>query len=131
MNYFKTAKIHLNKNGIFIFDCWYGPAVLSQMPEKRIKKLGNDEINVQRFAIPKIHLQKNIVDVNYSIKIFEKRTGNIKNIKKTHSMRYFFMPEIELFMEISDFKIIDSHEWLSGKLPSGDTWCVSFIVRAV
>ena len=33
--YFKTARIHLNKGGFFIFDCWHGPAVIAQKPEKK------------------------------------------------------------------------------------------------
>lgn len=35
----KTVKKHLKPDGIFIFDFWYGPAVLTQRPESRIKKL--------------------------------------------------------------------------------------------
>lgn len=34
----KTAYIHLNDNGLFIFDIWFGPAVLHQMPETRIQE---------------------------------------------------------------------------------------------
>jgi len=131
INYFKTAKAHLDRDGIFIFDCWYGPAVLRQKPEKKIKELENDDIKVKRYANPQIHIQKNIVDVNYFIDIQDKKTDSIQNIKETHSMRYLFTPEIELFMKISEFKLIDSHEWLTGKMPGDDTWGVSFIVRAV
>ena len=131
LNYFKTAKAHLDREGIFIFDCWYGPAVLSQKPQKRIKELEDDNIKVKRSAIPEIYLQRNVVDVNYIIKIQDKKTGNEENIKETHSMRYLFTPEIELFIKIADFKLIDSHEWLSGKIPSDGTWSVSFIVRAI
>ena len=34
----KTAMIHLSENGFFIFDVWFGPAVLHQMPETRIQE---------------------------------------------------------------------------------------------
>ena len=33
LSMFETASTHLKSNGIFIFDCWYGPAVLSNPPE--------------------------------------------------------------------------------------------------
>jgi SAM-dependent methyltransferase len=131
INYFKTANAHLDRDGIFIFDCWYGPAVLNQKPEKRIKELENEDIKVKRCAIPEIHIQTNTVDINYVINIQDKKNGNIESLKETHSMRYLFTPEIELFIKIADFKLIDSHEWLSGKIPSDGTWSVSFIVRAI
>ena len=104
---------------------------MRQKPQKRIKELEDDNLKLKRSAIPEIYLQKNVVDVNYFIKIQDKKTGNEENIKETHSMRYLFTPEIELFIKIADFKLIDSHEWLSGKIPSDDTWSVSFIVRAI
>ena len=35
INYFKTAREHLNSNGLFVFDVWYAPCVLNEKPEKR------------------------------------------------------------------------------------------------
>ena len=29
---FATAKHHLRRGGVFVFDCWYGPAVLNDLP---------------------------------------------------------------------------------------------------
>ena len=36
---FKTAKYHMKENGVFIFDCWNGPGVITEKPEKRIKEI--------------------------------------------------------------------------------------------
>ena len=33
----KTARRHLEPGGLFIFDVWYGPAVLHQRPSERVK----------------------------------------------------------------------------------------------
>ena len=33
---FATVKVQLNDGGIFIFDCWYGPAVLTNRPVVRV-----------------------------------------------------------------------------------------------
>ena len=40
-NTFKTVNKHLKNGGIFIFDFWYGPAVLRDLPTKRVKKVEN------------------------------------------------------------------------------------------
>ncbi|WP_148784928.1 class I SAM-dependent DNA methyltransferase, partial [Campylobacter concisus] len=62
---FEVAKKHLNTHGIFIFDFWYGPAVLTDLPMVRIKRLENKNIKITRLAELIIHSKKNIVDVNY------------------------------------------------------------------
>src|SRR5262245_4784257 len=33
----KTARTHLARGGLFLFDVWYGPAVLQQKPSQRVK----------------------------------------------------------------------------------------------
>ena len=45
-SFFKTASKHLKRDCLFIFDYWFGPAVLHQKPSKRKKiiKNGNDYI---------------------------------------------------------------------------------------
>jgi SAM-dependent methyltransferase len=63
----KTTKAHLAPGGIFIFDFWYGPAVLTDRPAVRVKKLEDDKIQVIRLAEPVMHANKNIVDVNYTV----------------------------------------------------------------
>ena len=45
---FKAAYQHLNQDGIFIFDCWYGPGVLTDQPTIRIKELEDENIKVTR-----------------------------------------------------------------------------------
>ena len=36
---FTTAAEHLAPGGIFIFDCWYGPGVLTDPPTTRVRRL--------------------------------------------------------------------------------------------
>ena len=49
----RTAARHLAPDGIFIFDFWYGPAVLAERPERREKELSDEYIQVRRAAEPK------------------------------------------------------------------------------
>ena len=68
----KTAKAHLAPVGIFVFDFWYGPAVLTDRPAVRVKKLEDDKIQVVRLAEPIMHANKNLVEVNYTVWIKDK-----------------------------------------------------------
>lgn len=124
---FKTAKKHLNADGIFIFDCWYGPAVLAERPELRIKRMENEKIFITRIAEPEINLENNTVYVNYDIFIKNKSENIIEEIKETHKMRYLFKDEIEILMNNNGFELIGLEEWLTGKEPSEKTWGVCFI----
>jgi len=126
-DYFKTAYEHLPKGGIFVFDTWWGPAVLAQRPEKRFKRMENAELILERTAVPLHHVNENIVDVIYDVKIIDKNDNKEHFIKETHSMRYLFKPEIEFFMSLAGFEIIGFEEWLSAKAPGEDTWSVCII----
>ncbi|MDR1236583.1 MAG: methyltransferase domain-containing protein [Holosporaceae bacterium] len=125
-DFFRTASVHLKSGGIFIFDCWYGPCVLNIKPEIRIKKLENENISIRRTAIPTMHPNENIADVNYEIDIIS--DGNrYSSLKETHRMRYLFRPEIELILKMTGFNLLKSEEWLSRKEPGSETWSVVFI----
>ncbi len=109
MAVFNNVYRHLNENGIFLFDCWYGPAVLAERPEKRVKKVENDELLVTRYAKPEMHEDTHVVDVNYKIQVTEKTTGITETFHETHNMRYFSVNEIKKFAESAGFEMI-SHE---------------------
>ncbi len=127
---FETTKLHLRKKGVFIFDCWYGPAVLTDRPKKRIKQLENDELCIKRTAVPTMHSNDNIVDVHYDISITSKHSGNTDNFEELHRVRYLFMPEIRLMLAASGFELIHAEEWMSGNPPGFETWSVCFVGQA-
>ena len=126
---FATARDHLKPGGVFIFDCWYGPAVLSERPSVRIKRLEDEKITVTRIAEPVMYPNESVVDVNYQVFIKEKNSDAIEELQETHRMRYLFQPEINLFLANSDFKLTDSREWMTGSLPGFNTWGVCFIAQ--
>lgn len=126
---FSTVKRHLNENGVFIFDGWYGPAVLIDKPATRVKRLENEMIMVTRIAEPVMHTNENVVDVNYHIFIKDKSKGAVEEISESHRMRYFFKPEIDVFLEGGQFELISFEEWMTGKLPSFDTWGACWVVK--
>ncbi len=126
---FVSAREHLRPGGIFVFDVWYGPAVLTDRPVVRVKKLEDEALRITRIATPILHPARNLVDVHYRIIVQEKATGCCSETEETHRMRYLFSPEIELLASQSGLTVIDAHEWMSGRLPGYDTWGVCFVCR--
>lgn len=126
---FATAKVHLKPNGIFIFDVWYGPAVLTTPPAVRVKKLEDDTVQITRIAEPVMYPNENLVDVNYNVFIKDKVTRVIEELKEVHTMRYLFRPELESYVSNFQLRIIDCKEWLTKEEPDLKTWNVYFIAN--
>ena len=126
---FTTAKEHLKPGGIFVFDVWYGPAVLTELPVARVKRLEDEDIVVTRIAEPVIHPKENLGDVNYQIFIKEKSTNEVEDLQETHRMRYLFKPEIGLLLSKAHLKLVNSGEWMTTNNPSFNTWGVYFIAQ--
>lgn len=126
---FTTAAEHLNSQGTFIFDVWYGPAVLDEKPIVRVKRMEDEEIAVIRIAQPSLYSSLNRVDVQYTILVKDKTNQETCEFSETHRMRYFFQTEIELLAKLTGFEFAHSEEWLTSASPSSSTWGVTFCLR--
>lgn len=126
---FNTVSAHLNVGGIFIFDCWYGPAVLATTPTVRVKRMSGNGYQVLRVAEPVIHPNENVVDVNYQILVTQEDSQTTQNIQETHRMRYLFLPEISNIMSMSDLDLVRACEWGTGIELGFGTWCATIVAR--
>ena len=130
-NAFTAARKALNVGGIFLFDVWYGPGVLSDPPALRVKKVEEEEFRLWRIARPEIHANTNIVDVNYEMLVTDKKTNSLHTIEESHHMRYFFKPELEQFLQIAGFELIDCADCNTLKVPDFNSWTAYFVAKAV
>jgi SAM-dependent methyltransferase len=125
----KTASSNLKPSGILIFDFWYGPAVLSQKPSVTVKRAYSDSLHIIRTAQPELHTTRNVVDVNYTIDVFNVLEGAHLSFTETHSMRYFFLPELLYMLSSSGFSILESASWLDGGNLSTSSWSGMIVAR--
>lgn len=121
---FATASAHLKPGGLFLFDCWYGPGVLSDRPSVRVKELEDDTIRVTRLAEPLLHPNENVVDVNYRITIRNKMDEGAQEVRETHRMRYLFIPEIREYLENAGLKHCFFLRWADSVPPDDITWYI-------
>ena len=126
---FVTAKHHLRRGGVFVFDCWYGPAVLNDRPAVRIKRWEDDEISVTRIAEPTLLEQENVVNVHYSIFARNRVSEATKVLQELHRMRYLFQPEIDCLASFSGLERIDARAWMSESAPGLNSWNACFVLR--
>ena len=124
---FGTAAAHLKPGGIFIFDCWYGPAVLADPPVMRVKELEDDVVAVTRIAKPVMHPNQNLVDVHYHVLIRDKATQQVEEVRERHRMRYLFKPEVEMFLEAFGFGLVAFMGFMKEEPPGQGEWNACFV----
>jgi SAM-dependent methyltransferase len=127
---FTTIKSHMKNNALFIFDIWYGPAVLHQKPEERQNHYVVDRYKITRSSTPEIDFYNNIVDVNYHI-VISGPDGYKDEITEVHRMRYFSRSQIEYWLRRCGFIMLISHEWLTVLEPNKNSWSVCIIAKVL
>jgi SAM-dependent methyltransferase len=127
---FRNARRHLNPGGLFVFDVWYGPAVLTERPAVRVKRMSDDETEVVRLAEPVLHPNENRVDVNYQVWVKRRKDGAVSEVRETHRMRYLFAPELQRLLSSAGFDLAHAEEWVTGRPLGCDTWGACFVARA-
>lgn len=126
-----TARAHLNPGGVFLFDVWYGPAVLTDRPEQRVRRFEDEHLRVIRTSRPRMSPNENAVDVTFDIEVCDKQNGQTHFIQETHRMRYFFVPELAAALRNAGFELRLCEEWMTGRPAGFDTWSVCFVATAV
>ena len=119
---FNNVHNHLNEGGLFIFDFWYGPAVLTDPPVVKVKRLEDDAIRVLRVTEPVMHVNMNTIDVNFEVLIENKNTHTLEVIIESHKMRYLFLTEIKQYFYHGGIEFIDSFEWMGFNELCSNTW---------
>ncbi len=122
---------HVNDGGIFIFDFWYGPAVLTDPPVIRNATFENERFIARRKATPFLDPNKNTVLVRYDVKAQDKVTQRSQDIVEKHHMRYWFLPEVEYLTAEAGFEFLKSYQWMTGRAPGLSSWNIVVVCRKV
>lgn len=128
---FSSARNTLNKGGLFLFDTWYGPGVLSDKPVVRVKEVEDNNYRLIRIAKPVMDDKRNVVDVCYEVLVIDKKTNETKTIEEVHHMRYFFRPELEFYLRETGFELIDNLDCVTLENTGYNSWTSYFVAKAV
>jgi len=130
LDFCRKARQSLRPGGLFIFDCWHGPAVLKDPPQKRRKEtVSASRETIIRQADPEIDFSRHLVRVHYDLQVF--RAGAmVERTAEDHIMRYFFIPETRLFLEEVGFSEIRFFPFLGLEREPGETdWTMTVVAR--
>jgi SAM-dependent methyltransferase len=119
-----NVRRHLEPGGTFVFDVWYGPAVLAVGPSARVKVVSTEDGEIERRAVGALEPEGHVCTVTYELT--RRRTGQSDvTALETHRMRYFFEEELAGLLKeagltlrsVSSFPDIENR-------PSTDSWNV-------
>lgn len=126
---FHCARLALSGGGLFVFDFWYGPAVLTKQPAVRVRRAAGPHVRLTRIAEPEHQFNDNVVNIKYTIITIDQRNGHSEEVVEEHSMRYFFLPEIEMLASQHDFEVTEVGSWLTGRTLDEHCWSGYAAVR--
>lgn len=131
LNAFHTAANAVRRKGIFLFDFWYGPGVLSDKPSVRVRTVENKDYTLYRIAEPIMRVEENVVDVNYKVFVIQNKTGYTKTIEEIHSMRYFFVPELKILLQQAGFELMECLDSVTQQKPDFNSWTAICVARKI
>lgn len=128
---FRTAASHLKKKGIFVFDFWFGPAVLNEKPQPKFKIIKKGNKKTIRFSSPVLDPLKHTVNLEFEI--IELLKDKVKsNIREIHKIRFFFPAEIKNCLKKSGFRMIKICPFGNlNKKPSTTDWNVMVVAQKI
>jgi SAM-dependent methyltransferase len=120
---------HIRPDGLFAFDCWYGPAVLGQRPEDRIRIVDTPSGQTIRAASTIVDSYAHLAHVKFRLWSIsgDQYAGYTE---ETHSMRYFFPQELDLLLRSSGFELKSITSFPDGQAASDESWNVFCVATA-
>lgn len=128
LGFFRSACSALEPGGLFFFDFWYGPAVLSDPPLVKVRsEKADDGTEVVRHTKPILKEEENVVEVNFSFLL--RGDSRESRFEEQHRMRYLFVPEISLLARDTGLQLETASQWMTSAPLGKDTWYGCALLR--
>jgi SAM-dependent methyltransferase len=128
--YFRSARTAIRDGGVFVFDFWHGPGVLSDRPRHVVREEKGAGCTVTRRTEPVLRADRNVVEVHYGFTVTD-NDNTVREFAEVHPMRYLFLPEIGLLADEAGFEVVESGRWMQRHPLSDADWYGFAVLRAV
>lgn len=119
----------LKDDGIFVFDIWNGDAVVDGYSPSRVKRMADGDKEVIRISETSLDRPRQTALVKFSFLMID--NGRVcRDFSEDHLIRYYFVQEIQDFMEANRFKVIFSCPFMNilNDIKPVD-WNITFVAR--
>ncbi|WP_109106231.1 class I SAM-dependent methyltransferase [Azospirillum sp. TSO35-2] len=126
-----SVRRHLPLSGLFLFDIWYGPAVLAQRPGDRVRSISHADERIFRTTRSELDIRAQICRIDFHVlRLAGDRV--VGEDRETHAMRFFFDRELDLALAACGFRLEALRAFPDiGREPDETTWTVIGIARAL
>lgn len=126
---FQSIRSHIHGEGLFVFDTWYGPAVLSDPPDTLFQEFDVSDGTIFRHVGPDLRANENMADLTFDL-LHVDGNDSISRFQETHPIRYYFKPEVEMLARFTGFDLIDAHPYREPEEDLGtDHWNATWVLR--
>ena len=126
----RAVRTHLAVGSLFIFDVWHGPAVVRLGPSPRVKVIEAGDDTLLRAADGTLDSARQTCLVKYQL--WHLRGSQlVERSEEAHSMRYFFLQELKLFLSVAGFELVEARTLDSAATPTDNDWNMVCVARAI
>jgi hypothetical protein len=119
----------LKEDGLFIFDCWNGLAVMRILPSERVKIIQNGAKKVIRVATPEVDAFHHVCHVSYQLLVYGDGTV-LGEFQERHTIRYFFPQEVVHYLQDAGFEVLKVCPFLGlDGLVDENVWNMTIVSR--
>lgn len=126
----RTVAAHLRPGGLFVCDVWFGPAVLAIGTSDRLKVIDTPDGQLHRTSSGAVDRARHTCRVDFKTwRVAGDRI--VDESAESHTMRYFFEPELETFFGDAGLDVCAVHPFDDLNARAGDaSWNVWICGRA-
>ena len=125
-----TVRRHLEPGGLFIFDVWYGPAVLADRPGEREVSVSDGSSRITRKTGVMLEIPRHLCHVRFDLERVgaEGRSGQWQEV---HVVRYYFPEELKSALGQNQLSLLDLRSFSDDEAPADErAWNVIGVTRA-
>lgn len=127
-----VARRHVAPGGLFVFDAWHGPAVLSEAPQVREKSFPGTSAGetIERHVRPELDPFRHVVHTHITVRKIQ--DGKVvEEFRESHPVRYFFPQELAYFLRKTGFDVACMVPFLKTEGEPGlKDWNFTVVARA-
>lgn len=122
---------HLKPSGLLLADVWYGPAVLCEGPEKRLKVMEASGRRILKYSTPELDPFRHTNVLHQHVVVLDADNRKVAEIEESQTVRYWFPQELTATLEREGFEVLHLFAYPNPEAaPTTSDWELGFVARA-
>jgi SAM-dependent methyltransferase len=125
-----TVRRHLEPGGLFLFDVWYGPAVIATRPGRRQISVKQGGAEISRKTRASLDLSRHLCRVTFDLERVDD-DGQVEQWQEEHLVRYYFDYELESALSQNRLELVSLRSFPDFEAPADErAWNIIGVARA-